>query len=90
VLFGQAPSDVLSLLITRHWGLLLALVGGLLVYAAYRPEIRVPTLIIAIVEKAAFVVGLLTSPLRRRRAVIVVAIADATMSALYIAYLAGL
>ena len=42
MLFGQAPSDALSLLIARHWGLLVCLVGALLVYAAYHPEIRVP------------------------------------------------
>src|SRR5579859_1169852 len=49
MLFGQAPSDALSLLIARHWGLLVCLVGGLLTYAAYHAEIRVPTLTVAIV-----------------------------------------
>ena len=53
MLFGQAPSDALSLLIARHWGLLVCLVGTLLIYAAYHAEVRVPTLIVAIVEKAA-------------------------------------
>src|SRR5258708_35088784 len=50
MLFGQTPSDALSLLIARHWGLLVCLVGALLVYAAFHPEVRVPTLIVAIVE----------------------------------------
>src|SRR5260370_27217039 len=54
MLYGQAPSDVRSLLIVRHWGLLIFLVGALLVYAAYHAEIRVPTMVVAIVEKAAF------------------------------------
>src|SRR5262249_60410328 len=65
VLFGQAPSDTLSLFIARHWGLLVCLVGALLIYAAYHPEVRVPTLIVAIVEKVALVLGLLISPFRR-------------------------
>jgi hypothetical protein len=39
------------LLLTRHWGLLLFLVGGLLVYSAFTPAIRVPVLIVAIAEK---------------------------------------
>src|SRR6266478_1280956 len=66
MLFGQASSDALSLLIARHWGLLVCLVGALLTYAAYHAEIRVPTLIVAIVEKAAFALGIFVSPFRRR------------------------
>jgi hypothetical protein len=90
VLFGEAPSDALSLIIARHWGLLVGLVGGLLAYAAYHAEIRVPTLIVAIVEKAAFALGILISPFRRRPAVLVMALADASMAAGYLMYLAGL
>jgi len=76
MLFGQAPADALSLLIARHWGLLVFLVGALLVYAAYHPETRVPTLVVAIAEKAAFAIGIFISPFRRRRAVLVMALAD--------------
>jgi len=90
LLFGQAPSDALSVLITRHWGLLVFLVGALLVYAAYHTETRVPTLVIAIVEKAAFVLGMLASPLRQRPPVLIMALADTAMAALYAMYLAGL
>src|SRR5207248_9699795 len=81
MLFGQAPSDALSLLIARHWGLLVCLVGGLLVYAAYHAEARVPTLTVASGEKAAFALGILISPFRRRAAVLVLALADAGMAA---------
>jgi hypothetical protein len=90
MLFGQAPSDALSLLIARHWGLLVCLVGALLIYAAYHAEIRVPTLIVAIVEKAAFALGIFISPLRRRRTVLVMALADAGMAAVYLMYLIAL
>src|SRR5262245_3707526 len=90
VLFGQAPSDALSLFIARHWGLLVFLVGALLIYAAFHAEVRVPTLIVAIVEKAALVLGLLLSPFRRRPTVLAVALADAGMSAVYVTYLTGL
>jgi hypothetical protein len=89
-LFGQAPSDAPSIFVARHWGLLVCLVGGLLIYAAYHAEVRVPTLIVAIVEKAALVLGLLVSPFRRRPAVLATALADAAMSALYGTYLTGL
>jgi hypothetical protein len=90
LLFGQAPSDALSRLIARHWGLLLFCVGALLVYAAYHAEIRVPTLIVAIGEKAAFALGAFISPFRRRPAVFVMALADTGMAALYLLYLTGL
>ena len=87
MLFGQAPSDALSILIVRHWGLLVGLVGTLLIYAAYHSEIRVPTLIVAIVEKAAFALGVFLSPLHRRLTVFVMALADAGMAAVYVIYL---
>jgi hypothetical protein len=89
MLFGQAPSDTLSLIIVRHWGLLLGLVGALLVYAAYHAEIRVPTLIVASAEKAAFALGMLISPLRRRPTVLIMASADAGMAVVYLIYLTG-
>src|SRR5437660_8849609 len=90
ILFGQAPSDALSLLIVRHWGLLVCLVGALLIYAAYHAEIRGPTLMVGIVEKAAFALGIFLSPFRRRSAVLVMALADAGMAAIYLTYLSGL
>jgi hypothetical protein len=90
MLFGQAPSDALSLFIARHWGLLVCLVGALLMYAAYHAEVRVPTLVVAIAEKASLVLGLLLSPFRRRPTVLAMALADAGMSAVYALYLTGL
>jgi hypothetical protein len=90
VLFGQAPSEALSIAIARHWGLLLFLVGALLIYAAYHAEVRVPTLIVAIAEKAAFALSMFLSFLRRRAVVLVMAMADAGMAAVYVLYLAGL
>lgn len=90
LLFGQAPADALGLLIVRHWGLLVGLVGALLVYAAYHAEVRVPILSVAIVEKAAFALGMFLSPWRRRPIVLIAALADAGMAALYTMYLIGL
>jgi hypothetical protein len=90
MLFGQAPSDAASLFIVCHWGLVVCLVGALLVYAAYHPEVRVPTLIVAIVEKAAIALGLLISPLRSRPALLAMVLADGGMAAVYLIYLIGL
>jgi hypothetical protein len=90
ILFGQAPSDALGLLVARHWGLLIGLVGALLVYAAYHPEVRVPTMIVAIGEKAVFALGVLASALRRRPIALLMALADSAMAAAYLGYLSGL
>jgi hypothetical protein len=90
VVFGDAPSDATSLFIARHWGLLVCLVGALIVYSAYHVEVRVPTLIVAIVEKVALVLAILISPFRKRLPVLAIALADALMSAVYVMYLSGL
>jgi hypothetical protein len=90
ILFGQSPSDALSLVIVRHWGLLVGLVGALLIYAANHAEVRLPAMLVAIVEKAAIALGLLVSPFRRRPAVLIIAVSDAGMAAVYIMYLIGL
>lgn len=90
ILFRQISSNSVNLLIARHWGLLIFLVGALLIYAAYHPVIRIPTLIVAIVEKASFALGVFASPLRRFSAVVIVALADASMAAVYLMFLVGL
>ena len=51
--FGAESSDPLTLLLAQHWGLLAGLLGGLLVYAAYHPEIQAPVMLFAAVEKLA-------------------------------------
>jgi hypothetical protein len=89
IVFGQAPADTLSLLITRHWGLLVFLVGALLLYAAYHAEVRVPALSVAVAEKVPLAIGLLISPFRGRPAVLAMALADAGMAAVYLLYLIG-
>jgi len=68
----------------RHWSLLAALVGGLLMYAAYHPEARLPALVIGAAEKLVFGILVIASPLRGRRLTIAVVCADAIMGLLYV------
>jgi hypothetical protein len=89
LLFGRAPSDAVGLLIARHWGLLVGLVGVLLVYAAQHAEVRAPALLVAIAEKVAIAAVILLSPFRRHPAALAAALADAGMAALYSLYLIG-
>lgn len=50
-------ADEAGLLFARHWGLLAASVGALLMFAAAHPELRPPVVAVALVEKAGIVVA---------------------------------
>ena len=89
LLFGGAPQDAVSLLIARHWGLLVACVGALLIYAAFEPAIRVPVLWAAVAEKLALVALVMGTTMRQHGLAAAVAGADLLMSLIYLAYLAG-
>jgi len=62
--FGIDTSDAAMLLLGRHWSLLIGLVGGLLIYAAYHPEIRGPVMVVAAIEKLILAALVVASPLR--------------------------
>jgi hypothetical protein len=83
-LLGEKTSDPTVILMARHWSLLAALVGGLLMYAGYYPEARLPALIIGAAEKLVFGILVIASPLRRRRLTLAVVCADAIMGLLYV------
>jgi hypothetical protein len=52
--FGEGVSGPASELVVRNWGVLIALMGALLVYAARKPEVRPLALTIAGASKLAF------------------------------------
>ena len=64
MIFGEAPTDEVSLAVARHWGLLTFLVGALLIYAAFHASVRGPAMVVAVVEKAAIGLGILGTSLR--------------------------
>ena len=47
--------DEAGLFFARHWGMMAFVVGGLLAYAAGHPEVRLPIVSAALIEKAALV-----------------------------------
>jgi hypothetical protein len=73
-----------TLLFARHWGLVVALVGALLIYAGYHPELRVPVMAIAATEKLALAGQVLGSSLRRRSLLVIIVAADAVIAILYL------
>jgi hypothetical protein len=88
--FGEVPSGVVSIVLARHWGLLLFCVGMLLVYSAFHPTLRQPAVVVASVEKVGFVACVFGTSLRQRRIPSIMAAGDALMTVIYMLYLLGL
>jgi len=88
ILLGDRTSEPTTLLMARHWSLLVGLVGGLLIYAAFHPEVRGPAMVVGAAEKFALGGLVLASPLRRRVLTMAIVGADAVMALLYVAFLA--
>ena len=84
LLFGVSAPDEVTRLVARHWGLLVAFIGALLVYAGYLPELRVPVMAVAAVEKLVIAGLVLGSPLRHRRLAVIIVAGDAAMAILYL------
>jgi hypothetical protein len=87
-LLGESREEPAVALMSRHWCLLLGLVGGLLIYSAFHPEVRFAALIVGAVEKLFFGVLVFSSPLRRRPITVLAAVADAIMALLFVAIMA--
>lgn len=85
-LLGDEPQGPLALLLARNWGVLIALTGGMLIWGAFHPEVRPLVLIVAGTSKMAFIGLVLSHPPFRRKAVVPVVV-DATLVALFAAYL---
>jgi hypothetical protein len=54
-LSGLVVGDDTGMLFARHWGLMAACFGALLIYAAARPAVRKPIVMAAMVEKLGLV-----------------------------------
>jgi hypothetical protein len=90
LIYGQEKADAATLMLTRHWGLLVGGVGLLLIYAAFESTVRVHIMIFAVVEKVALGALILGSDLRRQSPAAAVAIGDLLISLIYIVYLVQL
>ena len=84
IFLGDRTNEKTTLLIARHWSLLVGLVGGLLIYAAYHAEIQVPAMAVAATEKLVLGGLVLASPLRTRLLTMAVVCADGIMALLYV------
>src|SRR5262245_18583296 len=89
MIFGETPTDAISLALARHWGLLIFCVGVLLIYAAFHPSVRDPAMVFASTEKVALGTGVLGTSLRKHAIAAAIAAGDSLIALVYIAYLAG-
>ena len=83
-------TDSAGILFARHWGLLVACLGGLLIYSASHPECRAPVIVAVTIEKICLVAVLLMSlndpALKPMQPVIVL---DGVFVILFLIYLLG-
>jgi hypothetical protein len=90
LLYRIELTDEAGLMFARHWGLLAAAFGGLLMFAAGHPAVRPAVVTAALVEKAGIVVAF--ALVHRRpfaRGLRLVAAFDAVCVALYAIWLLG-
>src|SRR5262245_35169921 len=85
--FGELLQGPLAEIVVRNWGVLIALVGGMLIYGAYVPLVRSLVLTVAGAGKLAFIGLVLAQGDRYIRPAGVVIAFDLVMVALYGAYL---
>ena len=90
LIFGEAPTHVVSVALARHWGLLIFCVGAMLIYAAFYPPVRAPILLFAVIEKVGFGICVLSTSLRKQGIAAVLAGADLLIALVYVLYLSGL
>jgi hypothetical protein len=88
MIYGEAPTDAVSLALARHWGLLIFGVGILLIYAAFHDTVRGPAMIFAATEKIALGVGVLGTSLRKHAVAAAIAVGDSLIALIYLLYLA--
>lgn len=87
--FGEGLQGPLAGVVVRNWAILVALIGALLVYGAYRPATRRPILAAAGASKLAFIALVLSQGTRYLGQPVSVALAvDAVMIAIFAAALA--
>ena len=89
--FGESLDGAVAAIIVRNWGVLIALVGAMLIYAAYEPAVRPLVVTVAGVSKLVFITLVLAhgQQFLGHQAGVAVLI-DSIWVVLFVAYLATL
>jgi hypothetical protein len=89
--FGETLDGPVAEIVVRNWGILVALIGAMLIYGAYRPPVRPLVLTVAGLSKLAFIALVLAQGSRfLGQQVAVSIVVDAVMVVLFVCYLIGL
>src|SRR5690242_15150188 len=72
--FGASLEGPLAEIVVRNWGALVALVGAMLIYGAYRTASRPLVLTVAALSKAVFISLVLTYGFARGQAAVAIAV----------------
>jgi hypothetical protein len=87
LVFGVGDAVAAILFFTRHWGVLIFVVGALLAVVANEPGLRAPVMIAAAIEKYAILFLVFFGPLKRTPGMTLVAAFDGSLAAIYSLYL---
>ena len=85
--FGDTLEGPLAEIVVRNWGALIALVGAMLIYGAFRPQVRRLVLVVAGLSKVVFITLILTFGTQYLGKAGVAIVVDSLMVLLFIAYL---
>jgi hypothetical protein len=86
--FGDSLEGPLAEIVVRNWGALIALVGAMLIYGAFRPHVRTLVLAVAGLSKITFISLILIYGTRYLGKVGVAVVVDSVMVLLFVTYLA--
>lgn len=87
--FGDTLSGPLAEIVVRNWGALIALVGAMLIYAAFNPASRPLVLVVAGLSKLIFISLILVYGMQYLHKSGVAVAIDSLMILLFITYLVG-
>jgi hypothetical protein len=85
--FGESIDGPIAQIVVRNWGALIAMVGGMLIYGAYRPVHRGLILTCASISKAIFILLILIHGQAFLSVAMPALIFDSVAIALYVVYL---
>lgn len=85
--FGDSLEGPLAEIVVRNWGALIALIGAMLIYGAFRPHARTLVLAVAGISKAIFISLILTYGTRYLGKLGVAVVVDSLMIIMFTAYL---
>ena len=87
IIYGENLTGTAVTMLVRHWGLLITGTGVLIIFSAFNPPLRIPMMVLGVVEKIMLAGSILATPLRKRPIPAAIAALDLLIALLYILYM---